>query len=456
MPNNFLQNISHYLDTGIRPTDDQIILKEIPPVLQFIGIHQNELVLKIKVLNKARRIHGLSNSEIKNAIHDIADPILIFNSDKSTTENKKKSILLLTNTFVKEKKPVAISINIDSDSIRRRSALTIHEITSLHDRNLITKNGTNILLAWTTKGLCRYVDDKRISDWQLAAGVQFPFAVLQSDKHIILTKTDFVKGMKLSNEFDVKESEKRSRIIRYAYAGSAKALYDGIKNGTLPAVSKEGAEIKDGTITMMPSTVRYYTNGRMFTGVNQLIAQKYAKELDFPVDKDGNTYVVTYHQAGEKNLMKEQKHFPLTSYDKEKNQINYYDLYSASALIDKTQAIQTFSSYNERQEHDRHEQIAIRATDGNISLAEYFGKYEAAMKLGAKFVTTEEAISSVRKKAEEKIALSGKTGLTKTICEMDEAIKDKSKEELRNLVIRMKQPERELNTQRHHDRNIEL
>ena len=103
MPNNFLQNISHYLDTGIRPTDDQIILKEIPPVLQFIGIHQNELVLKIKVLNKARRIHGLSNSEIKNAIHDIADPILIFNSDKSTTENKKKSILLLTNTFVKEK-----------------------------------------------------------------------------------------------------------------------------------------------------------------------------------------------------------------------------------------------------------------------------------------------------------------------------------------------------------------
>ena len=40
---------------------------------------------------------------------------------------------------------------------------------------------------------------KRISDRQLAAGVQFSFAVLQSDKHIILTQTDFIKDKQLIN-----------------------------------------------------------------------------------------------------------------------------------------------------------------------------------------------------------------------------------------------------------------
>ena len=454
MPNNFLQNISHYLDTGIRPTDDQIILKEIPPVLQFIGIHQNELVLKIKVLNKARRIHGLSNREIKNAIHDIADPILIFNSDKSTTENKKKSILLLTNTFVKEKKPVAISINIDSDSIRRRSALTIHEITSLHDRNLIAKNGTNILLAWTTKGLCRYVDDKRISDWQLAAGVQFPFAVLQSDKHIILTKTDFVNNTQIINKVDTAKSKKRELVARHYYDNGAKTLYEGIKDGTLPAVSIAGAEIKDGMITMASNAVRYYTNGKMFTGVNQLVAQKFAKDLNFEPDKDGNIYVVTYHQAGEKNLMKRQKHFPLASYDKEKNQVNYYNLYSETALIDKTTVIRASSPYNELQEHGRHRQITIRATDKNISIAEYFGKYEAASKLGAKFVTTEAAIKSVQEKAEKEIAPHIKTGLTGKVYALSAEMSNVSKDEMQKVFQSMKPKAREMTMQR--DQSISM
>ncbi|AEE17208.1 hypothetical protein Trebr_1786 [Treponema brennaborense DSM 12168] len=46
---------------------------------------------------------------------------------------------------------------------------------------------------WTAKGLLRYVDDKKISDWQRAAGVYFSLAALQSDNQTLSGNTDSVK-----------------------------------------------------------------------------------------------------------------------------------------------------------------------------------------------------------------------------------------------------------------------
>jgi len=252
-----------------------------------------------------------------------------------------------------------------------------------------------------------------------------------------------------------KAHERIQRGRRY-YNGNAKAFYEGIKDGTLPAVSKEGAEIKDGMITMTPTAIRYYTNGKMFTGVNHLVAQKFAKDLHLRPDKDGNIYVVTYEQAGKRNLLKGQKYFSLASYDEENNQINYYNLYSEAALIDKTKVVQASSTYNERQEHERHSQIAISATDGNISLAEYFGKYEAATKLGAKFVTTEAAITSVRNKAEKELSSYIALGHFEKVYDMNRAIARESKNEMRNLVQNIHSTVPKRNIEKKHDYNIEL
>ena len=246
----------------------------------------------------------------------------------------------------------------------------------------------------------------------------------------------------------------QTRIGRYYYNGNAKAFYEGIKDGTLPAVSKEGAEMKDGMITMTPTAIRYYTNGKMFTGVNQLVAQKFAHEMGFQPDKDGNINVVTYRQAGEKNLMKGQKHFPLASYDKEKNQVNYYNLYPESALIDKAKTIEAKSPYDKRQEHTQHPDLTITATNSDISLAEYFGKYEAATKLGAKFVTTEATIKSIQEKAEKEIAPHIETGLTGKVYAMSATMSNVSKDEIRNLFQSMKPQTREMTIQ--HDQSMSM
>lgn len=173
--------IDDYLEKGIKPKNDEFIFEKVPEILKAANVSENEIVIKTSIINKAKNEHSLSDEEIKDSIKNIASPVLIFNSDKTTTENKKESFLCLTDTFAENGKPIAFSMNLDSDYEKSRSILNVNQITSIHDRTLIAKNGTDLIQKWSENGLCRYVDDKKISEWQLAARVQFPLAVLHSD-----------------------------------------------------------------------------------------------------------------------------------------------------------------------------------------------------------------------------------------------------------------------------------
>ena len=190
--------IDDYLDKGIKPKNDEFIFEKVPEILKSANVSENEIVIKTSIINKAKNEHSLSDEEIKDSIKNIASPVLIFNSDKTTTENKKESFLCLTDTFAENGKPIAFSMNLDSDYERKNRVLEINEIRSIHDRTLIAKNGTDLIQKWTENGLCRYIDDKKISEWSKAAGVQFPLAVLQSDKTNILSESNIVNGKKIS------------------------------------------------------------------------------------------------------------------------------------------------------------------------------------------------------------------------------------------------------------------
>ena len=185
--------LDDFLNRGIKQKNDEFIFPNVPEILKFAGVSENEIVIKTSVINKARHEHSLSTKEIRETIENIASPVLIFASDKNSTENKKDSYLSLTDTFAENGKPIAFSMNLDSDFMRGRTVLSVNQITSIHDRTLIAKNGTDLIRKWTEEGNCRYVDDKKIADWQLAAGVQFPLAVLQSDNNTIPTRSGFVK-----------------------------------------------------------------------------------------------------------------------------------------------------------------------------------------------------------------------------------------------------------------------
>ena len=186
--------IDDYLEKGIRPKNDEFIFEKVPEILKAANVSENEIVIKTSIINKAKNEHSLSDEEIKDSIKNIASPVLIFNSDKTTTENKKESFLCLTDTFAENGKPIAFSMNLDSDYEKSRSILNVNQITSIHDRTLIAKNGTDLIQKWTENGLCRYVDDKKISEWQLAARVQFPLAVLHSDINNINLSPEIVNG----------------------------------------------------------------------------------------------------------------------------------------------------------------------------------------------------------------------------------------------------------------------
>ena len=101
--------------------------------------------------------------------------------------------------FASNGKPIAFSMNLDSSYERKNRLLEVNEIRSIHDRTLVAKNGTDLIQKWTENGLCRYVDDKKISEWSKAAGVQFPLAVLQSDKDNIIPESEIVNDKKISN-----------------------------------------------------------------------------------------------------------------------------------------------------------------------------------------------------------------------------------------------------------------
>lgn len=197
--------IDDYLDKGIRPKGEIFSFFKSPEILKFSEISENTIQFSTKVINKARNTHNLTNEEIKSALINIASPVLIFDSDINSSENKENSVLLIANSMASSNKPLAITLNMNVNAEIGRKEIIINEIRSIHDRTLIAKNGTDLIQKWTENGLCRYVDDKKISEWQLAAGEQFPLAVLHSDRNNILSESDFVNDKKISNL--VKERE---------------------------------------------------------------------------------------------------------------------------------------------------------------------------------------------------------------------------------------------------------
>ena len=190
--------IDDYLDNGIRPKGEIFSFPKAPKILKFSGISENTIQFSTKVINKAKNTHNLTNEEIKSALINIASPVLIFDSDINSSENKENSVLLIANSMASSNKPFAITLNMNVNAEIGRREIIINEIRSIHDRTLVAKNGTDLIQKWTENGLCRYVDDKKISEWSKAAGVQFPLAVLQSDRNNILSESDIVNDKKIS------------------------------------------------------------------------------------------------------------------------------------------------------------------------------------------------------------------------------------------------------------------
>ena len=192
------KELSGYFENGIRPENDRFVIGKTPRVLQETGSEYTDVTVAVAVIKKAVETHGLSEKEILNALTRLSTPILVFDSDKAATENKADSKLVLTDVF-KDEKPVALAVNVN-DSVQKqenghRKQVEVQNIRSIYDRTVVAKNGVDLIQKWTTDGLCRYVDDKKITDWSTIARVQFPIEVLQSADSNILTRSALVNSV---------------------------------------------------------------------------------------------------------------------------------------------------------------------------------------------------------------------------------------------------------------------
>ena len=192
----FKKSLNNYFEKGIRPENDRFVIGKTPLVLQKTGSDVTEVTVPVSVIKKALETHGLSQDEIFSSLAKMYNPVLVFDSDKNATENKVNSKLILTDVF-KDENPVALAVNTNStiDINNRGLTVEVQDIRSVHDRNVVAKNGTDLIQKWTNDGLCRYVNDKKITDWSTVARVQFPVELLQSDNSNILTRTALVNSI---------------------------------------------------------------------------------------------------------------------------------------------------------------------------------------------------------------------------------------------------------------------
>ena len=204
----FKKSLNNYFEKGIRPENDRFVIGKTPLVLQKTGSDVTEVTVPVSVIKKALETHGLSQDEIFSSLAKMYNPVLVFDSDKNATENKVNSKLILTDVF-KDENPVALAVNTNStiDINNRGLTVEVQDIRSIHDRNVVAKNGTDLIQKWTNDGLCRYVNDKKITDWSTVARVQFPVELLQSDNSNILTRTALVNSIS-SEQIPLEENEK--------------------------------------------------------------------------------------------------------------------------------------------------------------------------------------------------------------------------------------------------------
>ena len=85
----------------------------------------------------------------------------------------------------------------------------VNDIRNIHDRSIVAQNGVDIMKKWTEKGLLKYYDDKKISDWLAIKRVHFPLSLTKSDISTVALNDNSVKTRsQFENSMAAKSSSK--------------------------------------------------------------------------------------------------------------------------------------------------------------------------------------------------------------------------------------------------------
>ncbi|GHU84511.1 hypothetical protein FACS189473_2050 [Spirochaetia bacterium] len=153
---------------------------------------------------------------------------------------------------------------------------------------------------------------------------------------------------------------------------NSEKITEGLEKGTAPFLPG-----KAGVITAEP--IRSADSGKVFKGMNQVLAQMYLKENGYKDDK-----VCTWDQAKKAGtfIKAGAKSFPLTVYEAETKESKVYHYFPLSEAGDQSK-FKTPDRTGKEQQKAQLKVPAITCTDTEPS--KYLGKYLAAMYLETEF-----------------------------------------------------------------------
>lgn len=268
------KQIDSYIEHGTLPKNQRFTLPNTPGYLQKLGADNTEISLPVSVVKKAVEKHNLLSNEIHNAIIRLYDPMFAF--EKTEGENQKPSLLMITDEF-KEQKPIALSLNINDTIKIKHHTAEVQDVRTIFDKTLTAKDGTNLIEYWSKSGFCKYVDDKKISDWNRVSRNLFPIELIQSDNNKILTKSELVNSQQVQKNqqrnvaFETSKEKNMTELKTYHTLKE-----EDVKN--LEIISDEDfSDIVDSIILNdyknIPNTIR-------LPNINSELAEKLGLEKD--------------------------------------------------------------------------------------------------------------------------------------------------------------------------------
>lgn len=325
--------IDDYIKRGNLPKNQRFTLPNTPTYLQQLGADDTEISLPVSVVKKAEKLHNLCPEEIKNAILRMYDPMFVF--DKDEGENQKPSLLLITDEF-KDLNPLVLSINLNDEIKVKHHTVEVQDVRTIFDKSLTARDGTNLIDYWCKSGFCRYVDDKKISDWNTVSRNLFPIEVFQSDNQNILTKTDVVNNQsksmnpiisptansrsvalinKTQGEKTMEEAKAFERSIekmknqkiqnfkQTALYTNSMNFYAAVKDGSIPFLSGEKREMNGvEVIAIKPVSIHNAFSGKILKGADQLVGQYYASKLIKQGEKI-NGEIATFEECAKEGVL---------------------------------------------------------------------------------------------------------------------------------------------------------
>ena len=183
--------INDYINKKYNPKNNRFDLPNSPEYLKVLGADDTEISLPTSVVKKAIEKHDFTSNEIIEGICRLYDPLFVV---EKNSENNKPSFFIITDSF-KDTKPIVLAVNINDKIGKKNKIIEVQDVRTIFDKVLLARNGTDLIKQWASEDSIKYIDDKKISDWnRLLPRNYFPIELLQSDTNNIIKKSDIVNN----------------------------------------------------------------------------------------------------------------------------------------------------------------------------------------------------------------------------------------------------------------------